>query len=95
MDNEDMYGFLSYGDKDTFVSPLHPVSSSDEVIRHYDEESWRLAILILRPRTPLSAIPQDIRFCRWIPDSGWWIFPKLLWSFQYVPPNHTKPKTKG
>jgi len=21
MDNEDMYGFLSYGDKDTFVSP--------------------------------------------------------------------------
>jgi hypothetical protein len=22
MDNEDMYGFLSYGDKDTFVCPL-------------------------------------------------------------------------
>jgi hypothetical protein len=34
MDNEDMYGFLSYGDKDTFVSPLPPVSSLDEARGH-------------------------------------------------------------
>jgi hypothetical protein len=55
MAEDEMYGFLSYGDKDTFVG----LFSSQ-----LDLEAENLAILLLRLRSRLSNGTPNIRLCR-------------------------------
>jgi hypothetical protein len=91
MDNEDMYGFLSYGDKDTFVSlallllKTHSGGNGIPLIV--------LAILFLRSWITLSTVSKDLCFCRRISNSRRRIISQFLWSLQYVLPP-AMPQTK-
>ena len=68
MDNEDMYGFLSYGDKDTFVSPpfrrqtrsFRYIDLSERGLTISDSHSTPLDYIISNPQRSLL-LQVDIR----------------------------------